>query len=33
MEVFNVGKILYPNIDKEANENNSGDDLVETKDS
>lgn len=28
MEVFNVGKVVYPKLDEE---NDSGDDLVETE--
>ena len=36
MEVFNIGRVVYPNIDKEEdkeedNKNNSGDDSVETE--
>lgn len=32
MEVFNVGTVVYPNIDKEEdNKNDSGDDSVETE--
>ena len=32
MEVFNVGKVFYPNINKEEdNKNDSGDDSVETE--
>lgn len=29
MEVFNIGKVVYPNIDRE--ENDSGDDSGETE--
>lgn len=29
MEVFSVGKVVYPKLDEE--ENDSGDDLVETE--
>lgn len=31
MEVFNVGNVVYPNIDREENENDSGDDSVEAE--
>lgn len=31
MEVFNVGKVVYPKLDEEENENNSGDDSVEAE--
>lgn len=32
MEVFNIGKVVYPNIDKEEdNKNDSGDDSVEAE--
>lgn len=33
MEVFNIGKVVYPNIGREEDKNDSGDDSVETKDS
>lgn len=31
MSVFNVGKVVHPNIDKKENENDSGDDSVEAE--